>query len=450
MRRATTRLGLEGATLVDTEAVLLVDHDQTEVGEGHRFLDERVGADDDVRLARSDGLERLGLDVGLERAGQEGHADPELGQQRPDGLEVLTREQVGRREEGALETGAGRGRQGVRGDRGLARPDVALEQSEHRGRPGEIVADGVDRDVLVDGQLDRLPDAPADRVDEGRANGRIRGVVDRDLRRGIADPLPAPRDHPELEGEQLVEGEAAQGGVAVRERVRVVGLLDRPADRHEPFLREDLGRQVLGVGEASLVDRLPDGRAQADRGEAARQSVDRDDPAGVEQLRIVDDDLELGVVEGQPAAEVLDLARDHDLGTHEQPAFDEAPSEPGGLDAPCLVLEPRDRPLGAAPEPGLDADVADRRLGRDDRAVRGEAQIADLAHLAQVVVAPGQVEQEIADGIEVELDPRPPELGARRPDPSRQRGRQELDRVGRDGCADDGFGHAYSAEMRYR
>jgi hypothetical protein len=33
----------------------------------------------------------------------------------------------------------------------------------------------------------------------------------------------------------------------------------------------------------------------------------------VEQLRVVGDDLELGVVEGQLAAEVLDLARHDDL-----------------------------------------------------------------------------------------------------------------------------------------
>ena len=202
------------------------------------------------------------------------------------------------------------------------------------------------------------------------------GVVDGDLRRGVADPLPATGDHPELEGEQLVEGEPAEGRVAVRERIRVVGLLDRPGDRHEPLLGRDLGGQVLRVGEPGLVERLADRRAEADRGEAPGQPVDRHDPPGMEQLRVVGDDLEFGVVEGQPAAEVLDLARHDDLGTDEQPALDEAPPEPGRVDAPGVVLESRDRPLGPAAEAGLDAHVADGGLGRDDRPVRHPAEVA--------------------------------------------------------------------------
>ena len=83
------------------------------------------------------------------------------------------------------------------------------------------------------GCADPLPDG----LDEGRPDRGIQRLVDGDLRRGVADPLPATGDHPELEGEQLVEGEPAEGRVAVRERIRVVGLLDRPGDRHEPLLR---------------------------------------------------------------------------------------------------------------------------------------------------------------------------------------------------------------------
>ena len=276
------------------------------------------------------------------------------------------------------------------------------------------------------------------------------GVIDGDLRRRVPHPLPAPRDHAELEREQLVERQPSERGVAALERVRVVGLLDRPGDRHEPLLGDDLAGQVLRVGETGLVERLADRRPEADRGQAAGQPVDRHDPAGVEQLGVLGDDLELGVVEGQLAPEMLDLARHDDLGTDEQPALDEAPAEPGRVDAPGVVLESRDRALGPAAETGLDADVADACLGGDDRAVGRPAEVAHLSHLAQVVVAPRQVEEQVADRVEVELDAGPPQRRAGGQPGPRQRGRQELDRVGRDASRRSLPWPPYSAEIRYR
>ena len=59
MRRSAAGLGLERAALVDAEAVLLVDHDEAEVGERHGVLDQGVGPDDDQRLPGRDRLERL-------------------------------------------------------------------------------------------------------------------------------------------------------------------------------------------------------------------------------------------------------------------------------------------------------------------------------------------------------------------------------------------------------
>ena len=170
----------------------------------------------------------------------------------------------------------------------------------------------------------------------------------------------------------------------------------------------------------------------------------------MEQLGVLRDDLELGVVERQPAAEMLDLAGHHDLGADRQPALDEAAAEPGRVDAAGVVLEPGDRALGAPPEARLDPDVADARLGRHDRAVPLPDEVAQPAHLAQVVVPPRQMEQEVADGVEVELDPGPPQRRAGgQPGPG-QRGRQQLDRIGRDGDRTRRLGHAYSAAIRYR
>ena len=51
MRHHVRAAGAEGVALLDAEAVLLVDDDQAQLGEPHPVLDQRVGADDDARLA---------------------------------------------------------------------------------------------------------------------------------------------------------------------------------------------------------------------------------------------------------------------------------------------------------------------------------------------------------------------------------------------------------------
>ena len=217
------------------------------------------------------------------------------------------------------------------------------------------------------GELDRLADPRADGVDDGGAHRGVRRRVDPDLGRGVADALPAPGDHPELEREELVEGEPSQRRVAARERRRVVGLLDRLGDRHELLRGGDVGRQVFRVGVAGLVERLADRRPQADRGQPGGQRVDRHDPADVEQLglaHLAREDLELRVVEGQPPPEVLELPGHDDLGADRQPPLDEPPAEPGRVDRARVVLEPGDRPLRPAAEAGLDPDVADACLRR--------------------------------------------------------------------------------------
>ena len=55
----------ERGTLLDAEAVLLVDDDESEVGETDRFLEECVRADDDERLSAVHGC--LDLSAGSGR-----------------------------------------------------------------------------------------------------------------------------------------------------------------------------------------------------------------------------------------------------------------------------------------------------------------------------------------------------------------------------------------------
>ena len=139
-------------------------------------------------------------------------------------------------------------------------------------------------------------------------------------------------------------------------------------------------------------------------GQAARQPIDRHDPPGVQDLAVTGQHLELRVVDGQLAPEVLDLPGHDDLAADRQPALDEPTAEPGGIDAARVVFEAGDRALDATPEARLHPDVTDRGLDRHDRPVLLHVQVADDPHLAQVVVASRQVEQQVADRVEVQPD----------------------------------------------
>ena len=98
---------------------------------------------------------------------------------------------------------------------------------------------------------------------------------------------------------------------------------------------------------------------------------------------------------------------------------------------PGLVLELGDRPLDPAPERRLDPDVGDADPGADDGPLLDEPQVAELAHLAEVVVATRQVEEELADGQEAEPAAGPlEEVGGAEPRAVEHRVEQ-LGRIGR-------------------
>jgi hypothetical protein len=96
MRRGSLRA--QGLALLDSEAVLLIDDDETEVGERRRRAQQGVCAHHDPRLSRRDPQCRLPLG-GRQLPGQQrGHQlRRELWSQHPgDRADVLRREDLGR------------------------------------------------------------------------------------------------------------------------------------------------------------------------------------------------------------------------------------------------------------------------------------------------------------------------------------------------------------------
>ena len=107
---------------------------------------------------------------------------------------------------------------------------------------------------------------------------------------------PPPADHAQLEREQLVEGEPAEGRVARLECRREVGRLERLADGRELARGADVVRQVLRVVRPGRVQRLAHGAPEAVGRDPGGQPVDGHDPADMEQVRRIGR-LEVGRLE---------------------------------------------------------------------------------------------------------------------------------------------------------
>ena len=177
----------------------------------------------------------------------------------------------------------------------------------------------------------------------------------------------------------------------------------------------------------------------------------------MEHLAVALDDLELGVVQGPATPEPLQPPGYDDLLALSQPPLDEPPPEPGGLDLTGLVAEARDRPLDAPSPRRLDVDVLDAGTGRYDRPLFHPDEVAQLRQLAQIVIPPRQVEEQVTDVVPPQSYPGAPQeaCGAVSPDFASGVDRSSTGSVGaggvgvRAGVRVVGIG-AYSAEIRYR
>ena len=120
-------LALERRPLVDAEPVLLVDNGDSQPAEHDRILDQRMGADDDHRLARLDQLERRPSLRRRHAVGQTHHPHPQIGADVGHVDEMLGCERLGRSHQRTLAARIDGSQKRIHRHRGLARPDIALE-----------------------------------------------------------------------------------------------------------------------------------------------------------------------------------------------------------------------------------------------------------------------------------------------------------------------------------
>ena len=136
-------------SLLDTEAVLLVDDRDGEIAQLDALLDQRVRADHDVDLLRE-----LALSF-PRRTRQQRARHAELLAEIGDREEVLLGERLGRRHQRALPAVLDRTQERVERNDGLARADVALQQALHRRGSREIAVDLPDRLLLIRRERER-------------------------------------------------------------------------------------------------------------------------------------------------------------------------------------------------------------------------------------------------------------------------------------------------------
>ena len=252
--------------------------------------------------------------------------------------------------------------EGVRGHGRLARPDVALDEPQHRGVGLEVAADVGHRTDLVVGEVDRPAEPAREPAADRLAQDDLVLVRDRHRVRALVMALPSARDHAQLERQELVVRQPLERRVPLAERRREVCGLDRLAGRGS--VPADLGGQVLRI-RPEAVERRAHRGPQLARRDPARQPVDRHDPPGVEELAAVVG-LELGVLEDDLPAALAHLAAGDDGGALGEPTLDEAAPEPDRLDLVAgVVAQDRDRALHPTPERLLDAQRRD--LGSDGR-----------------------------------------------------------------------------------
>ncbi len=257
----------EREPLVDAEAVLLVDDGQREVAEADLVLEQRMGADQEVDISGGEAVEDAGALAAALAAGEDRDAHAGGLGQRRDRLQMLAREDLGRRHQGGLAAGLDDRSRREKRDDGLAGADVALEQAEHALGLAEIGIDVGDRRALAPGQRER----------QRRQDLCLQaGVV------GARAPAAAPhmgahQGERELARQHLVIGKARPRRPLHGE----IGRLRRPVQRAQgiaearPFLAREQRRVEPLRQRRHLVERRRDGAAQRLGREPLGERVDR-------------------------------------------------------------------------------------------------------------------------------------------------------------------------------
>ncbi len=179
---------------------------------------------------------------------------------------MLPCQELGRRHQGCLRTGLDSGRHGEEGDDGLARADIALQQTQHAVLAGKIRVDLGEREILARVSL----------------KGRLRRIALRSSPAALSLPPALRRSRwrwwrRQLIGEQLVIGKPRAGGrgeVEIAGGLRLMHPRERFGEARPRLLRAPGGIDPFGELRQpleSLGNRFPQRRIGAPRPSADRR-----------------------------------------------------------------------------------------------------------------------------------------------------------------------------------
>jgi len=210
--RRVLRLGREQQPLRHPEAMLLVNDGQAKFPVSHLFLEDRVGADQDVDRAVRKPHQHALASAALLPAGEDRDTDADAVELLEQRRMVLAGKDFGWGEQRRLRAGFHRRQHRQHRHQSLARPDVPLQQPQHRCGLCHVPADFLGHAALGAGELVREPQLCSQFAAAGQ-------------RVGAMPPLRlAQHKQRELVGEHLVIGEPlarfAGVGLAMDQRQR--------------------------------------------------------------------------------------------------------------------------------------------------------------------------------------------------------------------------------------
>ena len=229
---------------------------------------------------------------------------------------MLLRKRLGRRHQRALVTGLDCPQERIQRHHGLARADVALEEALHRPWLREIAPELAHRSLLLrcqhEGQELAVAGDQLTVLTEGRRHGSL-------LRLGT------PAAQPELEDEELAEGETTTGSLGLGARARLMGGTDRVPERRKLLRRDERGRQRIPK-ETRQPKRAVGDLTQAPRRELLARRVDGHQPDRVQAAPRLGPFVPLDLERGGPVPRAL-----------EAPVQEQTRARPKLVSEVCLV-----------------------------------------------------------------------------------------------------------------